>query len=237
MSNMSKKEKKKQNLSAKTSFSLELDFPSLAQSSAQSNVIPAPTSWGNHHLRNEQSTSDIDPMVGKHADVQSDSTSSDLTTTMVQTMSPPLWFVHGTKNGGFPLQVEKRKHKTVTTLRNITGDGEALLSDLKRALGTGGKIVKNISIEADTATAANAEQADVPVEIEIQGDHTKRMTAYLCDSSRSSHIKGVSRAELAKGQGQGGGGEGGAGSSKSKSSGKSIAKLDDKRASLKQAGR
>ncbi len=65
-----------------------------------------------------------------------------------------------TKKGGYPLVVERRPgNKTVTILRNITGDTSALLTILKKQCGAGG-----------TSRAG---------EIELQGDHQQWLQAWL----------------------------------------------------------
>jgi hypothetical protein len=48
------------------------------------------------------------------------------------------WSVGGTKKGGWPLTVEKRKSHKVTVIRNVRGDPGALVTELKNALGAGG---------------------------------------------------------------------------------------------------
>ena len=140
------------------------------------------------------------------------------------------WSINATKTAKLPLQIEKRKHKTVTVLKNINGDASVLLSSLKLSLGTGGKLVDGME--------ASGEGGGGTAEIEIQGDHLKRIANYLCDEHARlmlvgggrGVLRGVSKAELAthgsvpkvkKGSATG-------------STGKSIAKLDQKAAALKQ---
>lgn len=85
---------------------------------------------------------------------------------------PPRYSVGGTKKGSFPVHVESRRAgKKVTIISNVAGDSEAFLRDLKGALGTGGV----------------ARGADV----EVQGDHLARVTAWL---TRVGCIAGVSAA-------------------------------------------
>lgn len=65
-----------------------------------------------------------------------------------------------TRKGGLPVAVEKRaRGKVVTVVRNVSGDSESLLNELKRRCGAGG-VVREDSIE-------------------IQGDHRERVEAYL----------------------------------------------------------
>jgi translation initiation factor 1 (eIF-1/SUI1) len=138
-----------------------------------------------------------------------------------------VWCVHATKSAKLPVQVEKRKHKTVTVVRNISGDASVLLSSLKLALGTGGKLM------------TSAEESSSSVEIEIQGDHVNRVSSFVCaeharisrTGGRQGVLKGVSKGELAahsaaKSKNAPGAGAGGAP--------KSISKLDQKAAALQQ---
>ncbi len=65
-----------------------------------------------------------------------------------------------TKKGGFPLFLEKRAAgKSVTIIRNITGDTSALLTLLKKHCAAGGKAF--------------------PDSVEIQGDHCKKIEKFL----------------------------------------------------------
>jgi translation initiation factor 1 (eIF-1/SUI1) len=65
-----------------------------------------------------------------------------------------------TRNGGWPVGVEKRaKGKQVTVVRNVTGDASTLVQALKKRCGAGG--------------VARAE------EIEIQGDHRAAIITFL----------------------------------------------------------
>ena len=142
------------------------------------------------------------------------------------------WCVHATKSGKIPLQVEKRRHKSVSVLRNITGDPTLLLSSLKLALGTGGKLAASEE-NSNTSISSNI------MEIEIQGDHIKRIAKHLCmEHARlllgggKGALRGVSKGELsahlpvsAKSKQLTGSGTGSA---------RSIAKLDAKAAQLKQ---
>ena len=52
----------------------------------------------------------------------------------------PAWRVRGTKQGDWPIDVEKRKHHTVTCIRNVGGDANALCTELQDALGAGGAV-------------------------------------------------------------------------------------------------
>ena len=70
------------------------------------------------------------------------------------------WSVGRTRKGGYAISLEKRaKGKHVTVLRNVSGDAEALLKELKRRCGAGG--------------VAREE------EIELQGDHQAAVLAFL----------------------------------------------------------
>lgn len=128
------------------------------------------------------------------------------------------WCIRGTKGAKIPLQVEKRKHKTVTMLRNIEGDIDNLLLELKRALGTGGKVVASL----DDMSCC---------EIEIQGDHFQRIATFLVTESirYPRCLRGIARTEIDGAQPK----NKQAATNKSKS----IARLDKKAASLKQSGR
>ena len=104
--------------------------------------------------------------------------------------------VHGSKKGGLPVAVEKRKHrKIVTVIRNVEGDAKRLLKDLKNELGTGGSV-------CDQCGAGGADQKNkkkskssltddtliVLRQVEIQGDHLKAITAFL---SKKGGLRGV----------------------------------------------
>ena len=68
--------------------------------------------------------------------------------------------VERTRKGGFPIALEKRSGgKSVTVIRNLSGNLEDLLARLKKLCGAGG------TLRDDT--------------IEIQGDHRPRIEAYL----------------------------------------------------------
>eukprot|EP00041_Stephanoeca_diplocostata_P029122 m.852322 g.852322 ORF g.852322 m.852322 type:complete len:915 (-) comp23495_c0_seq1:408-3152(-) len=75
------------------------------------------------------------------------------------------WKVGGTKKGALPIRVEKRGHKTVTVVYNVLQRPDMLLYDLKRSIGTGGKLCG-------------------PGIIEIQGDQQKKIEAHLLDCPR-----------------------------------------------------
>jgi translation initiation factor 1 (eIF-1/SUI1) len=65
-----------------------------------------------------------------------------------------------TRKGGLPVFVEKRaKGKTVTVVRNVSGDAEALLKLLKKRCGAGGVLRDG--------------------EVEIQGDHRAAIENFL----------------------------------------------------------
>lgn len=65
-----------------------------------------------------------------------------------------------TRKGGYDLAFENRaKGKGVTVLRGVTGNAEALLSELKKRCGAGGTVREGA--------------------VEIQGDHRKAIEFYL----------------------------------------------------------
>tara|TARA_R110001592_G_scaffold54844_8_gene168103 strand:- start:471 stop:857 length:387 start_codon:yes stop_codon:yes gene_type:complete len=65
-----------------------------------------------------------------------------------------------TRKGGWPVSFEKRAAgKLVTVIRNISGDGNALLKALRKLCATGGVLKEDF--------------------IELQGDHRSRVEAYL----------------------------------------------------------
>ena len=86
----------------------------------------------------------------------------------------PAWRVRGTKKGDWPIDVEKRKHHTVTVLRNVSGDANALCTELQDALGAGGTVRGSV--------------------VELQGAHTDRCVAFL--AARRRHVAGVRAALL-----------------------------------------
>jgi translation initiation factor 1 (eIF-1/SUI1) len=65
-----------------------------------------------------------------------------------------------TKKGGYPVSLEKRSSgKTVTVIRNVSGDTEALLTLLKKRCAAGGKAFEDW--------------------VEVQGDHRDRVETLL----------------------------------------------------------
>lgn len=65
-----------------------------------------------------------------------------------------------TKKGGYPISLEKRSSgKTVTVIRNVSGDTEALLTLLKKRCAAGGKAFEDW--------------------VEVQGDHRERVETLL----------------------------------------------------------
>jgi translation initiation factor 1 (eIF-1/SUI1) len=65
-----------------------------------------------------------------------------------------------TKKGGYPIFVEKRSAgKTVTVIRNVSGDTEALLALLKKRCAAGGKAFEDW--------------------VEVQGDHREKVEVLL----------------------------------------------------------
>lgn len=70
------------------------------------------------------------------------------------------YHVAKTRKGGLPVFVEKRaKGKTVTVIRNVSGDAEALLRKLKKRCGAGGVVRDG--------------------DVEVQGDHRAAVEDYL----------------------------------------------------------
>lgn len=81
------------------------------------------------------------------------------------TSAAPKFRVARTRNGGWPLRIEKRAGgKVATILERIEGDAGALLSVLKKKLATGGHA-----------------KADA---LELQGDHRQAVMAYLDEMAR-----------------------------------------------------
>ena len=65
-----------------------------------------------------------------------------------------------TKKGGYPIFLEKRSAgKTVTVVRNVSGDTEALLALLKKRCAAGGKAFEDW--------------------VEVQGDHIEKVQLML----------------------------------------------------------
>ena len=57
------------------------------------------------------------------------------------------WVVGKTRKGGFAISIERRaKGKVVTVLRNVSGDADALLRELKKRCGAGG-VVREDAVE------------------------------------------------------------------------------------------
>jgi translation initiation factor 1 (eIF-1/SUI1) len=87
------------------------------------------------------------------------------------------WKVVGTKKGSLPVSVEKRPcGKIVTIVHNVTNP-EKLQSELQSLLGAGGSRSSN--------------------SVEIQGNHTDRITKYLFDhKSQLSQVSGCKEKEV-----------------------------------------
>lgn len=86
--------------------------------------------------------------------------SSPETTVPLEKPAVAAYAVARTRKGGWPLRVEKRGGgKTVTVLAGVSGDGGALLRELKTLCGAGG-------------TAREGE-------VEVQGDHCARIARWL----------------------------------------------------------
>ena len=100
--------------------------------------------------------------------------------------------VHGSKKGGLPVSVEKRKHrKIVTVIRNVEGDAKRLLKDLKNELGTGGSVCAQPGGGAEDKKSKSSLKDDTLLilrQVEIQGDHLKAITAFL---SKKGGLRGV----------------------------------------------
>jgi translation initiation factor 1 (eIF-1/SUI1) len=74
----------------------------------------------------------------------------------------PLFRVARTRKGGYPIFLEKRSAgKTVTVIRNVTGDADGLLRFLRKKCGAGGVVRDG--------------------EVELQGDHRAKVEALLKD--------------------------------------------------------
>lgn len=70
------------------------------------------------------------------------------------------WAVGKTRKGGFAILIERRpKGKHVTVLRNVSGDADALLRELKKRCGAGGVVREGA--------------------IELQGDHQAAVVEFL----------------------------------------------------------
>ena len=75
----------------------------------------------------------------------------------------PGYSVGRTRKGGWPVRTERRAAgKTVTVVENVSGDAAALLAALRKRCGAGGAV-------RDGA-------------VEIQGDHSAAIAAYLDDT-------------------------------------------------------
>lgn len=98
--------------------------------------------------------------------------------------------VHGSKKGGLPVRVEKRKHgKIVTVIQNVEGDAKKLLKELKNELGTGGSICEQPGNESKKKKRSLKDDTEIVlVQVEIQGDHLKDITSFL---SKKGGLRGV----------------------------------------------
>jgi len=81
----------------------------------------------------------------------------------VEAAKPALAFCVGrTRKGGYPVSLEKRPGgKTMTIIRNVSGDADALLTLLKKRCAAGGKAFEDW--------------------VEVQGDHCDKVQALLKD--------------------------------------------------------
>lgn len=60
---------------------------------------------------------------------------------VAESPAAPSFAVARTRKGGWPVSIEKRPGgKTVTLIRNVTGDAKALLSLLRKRCGAGGSV-------------------------------------------------------------------------------------------------
>ncbi|HPO16598.1 MAG TPA: hypothetical protein PLI09_24390 [Candidatus Hydrogenedentes bacterium] len=74
--------------------------------------------------------------------------------------SAPAFRIARTKKGNYPIFLEKRAAgKTVTVIRNVSGDLDALLALLKKKCAAGGKAFED--------------------SVEIQGDHCAKIESFL----------------------------------------------------------
>lgn len=74
----------------------------------------------------------------------------------------PVFRVARTRKGGYPIFLEKRSAgKTVTVIRNVSGDADGLLRFLRKKCGAGGVVRDG--------------------EVELQGDHRSKVEALLND--------------------------------------------------------
>ncbi len=74
--------------------------------------------------------------------------------------SQPKFRIERTRKGGYPIAVERRSAgKTVTIVRNVSGDTDALLSLLKKHCAAGGKAYED--------------------SVEVQGNHLAKVEALL----------------------------------------------------------
>ena len=70
------------------------------------------------------------------------------------------WVVGKTRKGGYDIAIERRAAgKRVTVLRNVSGDAEALLRELKKRCGAGGAVREGA--------------------VELQGDHRAALLEFL----------------------------------------------------------
>ena len=89
------------------------------------------------------------------------------------------FWVQATKKGGVPISVSKVKWgKHITLLENVHGDGAALLTSLKNALGTGGLWLSTPGIGS----------------LEVQGDQREALEAWLV---RQGLVVGLAKAKPA----------------------------------------
>lgn len=113
--------------------------------------------------------------------------------------------VTGTKKGTIPVVLEKRKHgKTVTVIRNVHGDAKKLLVEMKHVLGTGGSVVpmrdeskspkdhaRELKQQKRSKKKRGERMGGEIYQVEIQGDHLKRVSAFL---RKKGGFKGVRAA-------------------------------------------
>jgi translation initiation factor 1 (eIF-1/SUI1) len=90
------------------------------------------------------------------------------------------WTVQGTKKGGLPIKVETRRNgKKVVMIEHVSGDLDALLSDMKCALGTGGVARPEVGT------------------VEVQGGHHEKAVRDFLNAS--GRLTGVNKKSIAAG--------------------------------------
>jgi len=107
----------------------------------------------------EPDSSPFSKLVGVFPDAPAKESAPPSGKTTSAKPAPP-FRVARTRKGGYPISVERRAAgKTVTVIRNVSGDAEALLSVLKKRCAAGGKSFGD--------------------SVEVQGDHCDKVEAFL----------------------------------------------------------